>query len=247
VAPRRPAIAPRREADSVLEFIDRSVIPFFLHLYDAVGYLGVLVAIAMETFVPIIPSEVIVPMAGWKVSQSAADPSVLEPLTHAPWGFLVVLLVATTGAVLGSLAGYLIGAWGGRPLLERYGRYVHIKPEDLDRADAWFARYGGWAVFFGRLVPLVRALINYPAGVARMPIGRFLLFSALGSLPWNAALLLGGYLLGANYRRLYDAVRPFEYVIYVVVVLGVAYLVYRWVRSRRSDPQPHAERSAQER
>lgn len=231
----------------MLEFIDRSLIPFFLHLYDAVGYLGVLVAIALETFVPIIPSEVIVPMAGWKVSQSAADPSVLEPLTHAPWGFVAVLLVATTGAVLGSLAGYLIGAWGGRPLLERYGRYVHIKPEDLDRADAWFARYGGWAVFLGRLVPLVRALINYPAGVARMPVGRFVLFSALGSLPWNAALLLGGYLLGANYRRLYDAVRPFEYVIYLLVALGVAYLVYRWVRPRRSDPQPHAERSAPER
>jgi membrane protein DedA with SNARE-associated domain len=218
----------------VLEFIDRSVIPFFLHLYDAVGYLGVLVAVGLETFVPIIPSEVVVPMAGWKVSQSATDATVLEPLTHQPWSFLAVLLIATGGAVLGSFAGYLIGAWGGRPLLDRYGRYVHIKPEDLDRADAWFARYGDWAVFFGRLVPLVRALINYPAGVARMPVGRFLLFSALGSLPWNAALLFGGYLLGANYRHLYDAVRPFEYVIYAVLAIACVYLVYRWVRARRS-------------
>jgi membrane protein DedA with SNARE-associated domain len=173
-------------------------------------------------------------MAGWKVSQSVVDPAVVERLTNAPWNWLVVLIVATVGAVTGSLAGYLIGAWGGRPLLDRYGRYVHIHPDDLDRADAWFARYGDWAVFFGRLVPLVRALINYPAGVARMPVGRFILFSALGSLPWNAALLLGGYLLGANYRNLYDAVRPFEYVIYAVVVFGTLYLIYRWLRGSRS-------------
>ena len=224
----------------MLELIDRTVIPFFLQLYDAVGYVGVAVAIALETFIPIVPSEVIVPMAGWKVAQSAADPSVVEPLTHAPWNFLLALLVATVGAVLGSLAGYLIGAWGGRPLLDRYGRYVHIKPDDLDRADAWFARYGDWAVFFGRLVPLVRALINYPAGVARMPVGRFLLFSALGSLPWNAALLLGGYLLGENYRRLYDTVKPYEYVIYVVVLVVGAWIIYRWL-SRSGSPSPESD------
>ncbi len=206
------------------------MLPWVLALYDAVGYLGIGIGVALETFIPIIPSEVIVPMAGWKVSQSATDPAVVEPLTHAPWSFLLALLVATVGAVIGSLAGYLIGAWGGRPLLDRYGRYVHIQAAQLDRADAWFARYGDRAVFFGRLVPLVRALINYPAGVARMPIGRFVLFSALGSLPWNAVLLFGGYLLGANYARLYHAIRPFEYVIYAIVVIGLLFVLYRWVR-----------------
>jgi membrane protein DedA with SNARE-associated domain len=216
----------------MLELIDRVIIPFFLDLYDAVGYVGVAIAIGLETFIPIIPSEVIVPMAGWKVSQSAVDPSVVEPLTGAPWSWIAVLLVATVGAVLGSLAGYLIGAWGGRPLLDRWGRYVHIHPDDLDRADAWFARYGDWAVFIARLVPLLRALINYPAGVARMPIGRFVLFSTLGSLPWNAALLFAGFLLGENYEDLYATVRPFEYVIYALVILGVAYVIYRWVRGR---------------
>jgi membrane protein DedA with SNARE-associated domain len=217
----------------MLDLIDRSLIPFFLSLYDAVGYVGVGVAVALETFIPIVPSEVIVPMAGWKVSQSAANPAILEPLTHAPWNWLAALLVATMGAVFGSLAGYLIGAWGGRPLLDRYGRYVHVRPADLDRADAWFARYGDRAVFFGRLVPLVRALINYPAGVARMPVGRFIAFSALGSLPWNAALLLGGYLLGENYRRLYDAIRPYELAIYALVLVGTAWLIYRWLRGPR--------------
>jgi membrane protein DedA with SNARE-associated domain len=220
----------------VLDFIDRTLIPFFLSLYDAVGYLGVGAAIALETFVPVIPSEVIVPMAGWKVSQSAADAAIVEPMTHAPWSWLAVLLIATVGAVAGSLAGYLIGLWGGRPLLDRWGRYVHIHAADLDRADAWFARYGDWAVLLGRLVPLVRALINYPAGVARMPVGRFLLFSALGSLPWNATLLLGGYLLGENYRRLYDAVRPYELVIYMMVLIGAAWVVWRWLFGGRRQP-----------
>ena len=218
----------------MLDLIDRTVIPFLLSLYDAVGYVGVGLAVALETFIPIVPSEVIVPMAGWKVSQSAADPSVLEPLTRLGWSWLIVLLVATLGAVVGSLAGYLIGAWGGRPLLDRYGRFVHIRSEDLDRADAWFVRHGDRAVFFGRLVPLLRALINYPAGVARMPLRRFLFFSALGSLPWNAALLFGGYQLGENYRRLYDAIRPFELPIYAAVLLGGAYVIYRWLD--RSNP-----------
>jgi membrane protein DedA with SNARE-associated domain len=221
----------------VLEFIDQQVIPFFLALYDAVGYVGVAVGVGLETFVPILPSEVIVPMAGWKVAQSGADPAVVEWLTAQPWTFIGVMVAATIGAAVGSLAGYLIGAWGGRPLLDRYGRYIHIHPDDLDRADAWFARYGGWAVFLARFVPLLRALINYPAGVARMPIGRFLLFSILGSIPWNLALVTAGWVLGENYEALYSAIRPFEILIYVVVVVAIAVILVRWARGRSAPPQ----------
>jgi membrane protein DedA with SNARE-associated domain len=221
----------------VLEFIDQQVIPFFLALYDAVGYVGVAVGVGLETFVPILPSEVIVPMAGWKVAQSGADPAVVEWLTAQPWTFIGVMVAATIGAAVGSLAGYLIGAWGGRPLLDRYGRYIHIHPDDLDRADAWFARYGGWAVFLARFVPLLRALINYPAGVARMPIGRFLLFSILGSIPWNLALVTAGWVLGENYEALYQGIRPFEILIYIVVVVGVAFILIRWARGRSAPQQ----------
>jgi membrane protein DedA with SNARE-associated domain len=200
---------------------------------------GVAIGIALETFVPILPSEVIVPMAGWKIAQSSTDPSIVEPLTGVGWSFVAALAAATMGAALGSLAGYLIGAWGGRPLLDRYGRWVHIYPDDLDRADAWFARHGDWAVLICRLVPLLRALINYPAGVARMPVGRFLLFSILGSLPWNAALLLGGQLLGANYEALYRTLRPYEIVIYILVVIGIVAVLVLWLRGRRG-PRPEA-------
>jgi membrane protein DedA with SNARE-associated domain len=217
----------------VLDFIDRTVIPFVLDMYDAVGYLGVAVAVALETIVAPIPSEVILPMAGWKVSQSAADPSILEPLTGQPWNIPLAVVLATAGSLVGAVVGYYIGAWGGRPLLDRYGRYVGIGAEDLDRADRWFARWGSWAVFFGRMVPLVRTFVSYPAGISQMPMGRFLVFSALGSLPWNAALIVAGFVVGENYPQIEAALKPFEYVIYIVVLLLVAMLVARWWLGKR--------------
>lgn len=203
-------------------------------MYDAVGYLGVAAAVALETIVAPIPSEVILPMAGWKVSQSVADATVLEPLTGQPWNLLLTIALATVGSVVGAVVGYAIGAWGGRPLLDRYGRFVGIGADELDRADRWFERWGAWAVFLGRMVPLVRTFVSYPAGISRMPIGRFLAFSALGSLPWNAALIYAGLVVGENYPAIEAALRPWEYVIYAVVLGAVALFVVRWWWVRRS-------------
>src|SRR5688572_5633011 len=202
-------------------------------MYDAVGYLGVAIAVALETIVAPIPSEVILPMAGWKVSQSAADPSVLEPLTDQPWNLVLTVAFATAGSLVGALVGYAIGAWGGRPLLDRWGRYVGIGAEDLDRADAWFVRWGSWAVFLGRMVPLVRTFVSYPAGIARMPLGKFIVFSTLGSLIWNVALIVAGFVVGENYEQIAAALKPYEYVIYAVVFLVVAYFVARWWWGKR--------------
>ncbi|MGH2401807.1 MAG: DedA family protein [Candidatus Limnocylindria bacterium] len=204
-------------------------------MYDAVGYVGVAAAVALETIVAPIPSEVILPMAGWKVSQSAVDPSVVEPLTGLAWNIPLAVALATVGSVVGALVGYAIGAWGGRPLLDRYGRYVGIGDSDLDRADRWFERWGSWAVFLGRMVPLVRTFVSYPAGISRMPMGRFLLFSTLGSLPWNAALIYAGFVVGENYPVIEAALKPFEYVIYAVVIGAVLAFVGRswWTKRRR--------------
>jgi membrane protein DedA with SNARE-associated domain len=202
-------------------------------MYDAVGYVGVAVAVALETIVAPIPSEVILPMAGWKVSQSAADPSVVEPLTGLPWNFLLTVVFATLGSLVGALVGYAIGAWLGRPVLDRYGRYVGIGAEDLDRADRWFERWGSWAVFLGRMVPLVRTFVSYPAGIARMPIGRFVLFSTLGSLPWNAALIGAGFVVGENYEQIEAAIKPYEYLIYLIVIALVVLVIVRWQMGKR--------------
>jgi membrane protein DedA with SNARE-associated domain len=217
----------------VLDFIDREVIPFTLQLYDAVGYLGVAIAVALETIVAPIPSEIILPMAGWKVSQSAADPSVLEPLTGMPWNLPLAVGLATAGSLAGAVVGYYIGAWGGRPLLDRYGRYVGIGAGDLDRADRWFDRWGSWAVFFGRMVPLVRTFVSYPAGISRMPLPRFLLFTTLGSVPWNLGLIYAGFLVGENYPVIEETIKPYESVIYAVVIALLLFLVARFWWGKR--------------
>ncbi len=223
----------------MLEFIDRVVIPFFLSLYDAVGYVGVAVAIGLETFVPIIPSEVIVPMAGWKVSQSAVDPSVLEPLTHAPWNWIAVLLIATAGAVAGSLAGYLIGPGAaGRCWTAGAATSISIPTTSTAPMPGSPATATGPSSSAAWFPWCARSSTTRPASPACRS-GRFLLFSALGSLPWNAALLLGGYLLGENYRTLYDAIRPYELVIYALVVVGIAWVIWRWLRGgARGEPGP---------
>lgn len=202
-------------------------------MYDAVGYVGVALAVALETIVAPIPSEVILPMAGWKVSQSAADPTVVEPLTGLPWNIPMAVLFATIGSLVGALVGYAIGAWGGRPLLDRYGRYVGIGADDLDRADTWFERYGSWAVFFGRMVPLVRTFVSYPAGISRMHLGRFIVFSTLGSLPWNLALIVAGFVVGENYAEIEAALKPYEYLIYALVIGLVAFIAVRWWLGKR--------------
>ena len=162
------AAAPTRDSHEVrvLAFIDEIVIPFLNNLYGAVGYLGVMLAMAIESAMIPLPSELILPYAGFLVS----DPSQIEPLTGQPWNFWIVVVVATIGNTLGSLIAYAIGAYGGRPFLERYGKYLLIRPHEIELADSFFARHGAATVFIGRLLPIVRTFISFPAGVARMPI-----------------------------------------------------------------------------
>ena len=142
----------------MLEFIDRIVIPFLNSLYGAVGYLGVMVAMAIESAMIPLPSELILPYAGFLVS----DPSQLEPITHSPWSFWIVVVVATIGNTIGSLIAYAIGAWGGRPFLERWGRYILIRPHEIEAADRFFVKWGKPTVFVGRLLPVVRTFISFP-------------------------------------------------------------------------------------
>ena len=181
----------------MLAFIDQIVIPFLNSLYGAVGYAGVLLAMAIESAMIPLPSELILPYAGFLVS----DTSQLEPLSGAAWNFWIVVVVATIGNTLGSLVAYAIGAYGGRPFLERYGKYLLIRPHEIELADAFFAHHGGATVFIGRLLPIVRTFISFPAGVARMPIGRFVVYSTAGALLWSIVLVYAGTVLGAATGR----------------------------------------------
>ena len=207
----------------MLAFIDQVVIPFLNSLYGAVGYLGVLIAMAIESAMIPFPSELILPYAGFLVSDSTQ----LEPLTRSPWNFWIVVLVATIGNTLGSLIAYAIGAYGGRPFLERYGRYLLIRQHEIDAADHFFVRWGSLTVFIGRLLPVVRTFISFPAGVARMPLGRFIAFSTLGALVWSTLLVWIGVQLGANWEDLRHRLQPFDSLILVIAV-GLAATFIWW-------------------
>jgi membrane protein DedA with SNARE-associated domain len=206
----------------VLAFIDDFVIPLLNGLYGAVGYAGVMVAMAIESAMVPLPSELILPYAGFLVS----DTSQVEPLTHQPWSFWVVVIIATIGNTLGSLVAYAIGAYGGRPFLERYGRYLLIRPHEIELADRFFDRYGNATVFVGRLLPIVRTFISFPAGVTRMPLVPFIAFSTAGALPWSILLVYAGTVLGAHWVDIRHALQPFDLAIAVLVVVGVVGFIW---------------------
>ena len=215
----------------MFDFLNGPVRDLVTQIYEAVGYLGVALWVAIESVVIPIPSELVLPFAGFLVGTGEA----LEPMTGQPWSFWLVVLAGTVGATLGALVAYAIGAWGGRPIIERWGRYLGISPADLDRADAFFARYGDAAAFFGRMVPVIRSLVSFAAGVARMPLGRFTLFSFLGSLPFTALLVFAGVQLGANWESVGGVIKQFEYaIVAVLVVIAIAWIWLRIIRPRRA-------------
>jgi len=134
------------------------------------------------------------------------------------------------GNTLGSLASYAIGAYGGRPLVERYGKYVLISAHDLELAERWFARFGEVTVFFSRMLPLVRTFISVPAGIARMPLWRFTLFSILGTVPWVMLLVWGGMQLGDHWLELKQSLKGLDYLVAAAIVAAVGIFVWRHVR-----------------
>jgi len=211
----------------VLEAIDGIVIPFLEALYERFGYVGVVIAMAIESAAIPLPSELILPFAGWSVSKGLT-----EPLTSSPWSYWGAVIAGVVGNTVGSLASYAIGAYGGRPLIERYGKYVLISAHDLELADRWFARYGEATVFFSRMLPIVRTFISVPAGIARMPLWRFTLFSILGAVPWVMLLVWGGMQLGDHWLELKHNLRGLDYLIAAVILLGVGLFVWRHVRRR---------------
>jgi membrane protein DedA with SNARE-associated domain len=226
----------------VLHFIDQIVIPFLNSLYGAVGYLGVLVAMAIESAMIPLPSELILPYAGFLVSDRAQ----LEPLTHAPWDFWIVVIIATIGNTLGSLIAYAIGAWGGRPFLERYGRYLLIRQHEIDLAERFFTRWGKVTVFLTRLMPVVRTFISFPAGVVRMPLREFVIYSTAGAFLWSILLVWIGEQLGANWVQIRERLQPYDTLMIALVILAVAAFVWwrvgmpGWPRKRSGTDDPLA-------
>jgi membrane protein DedA with SNARE-associated domain len=157
-----------------------------------------------------------------------------EPIESTGWAYVAIATAGTIGYVLGSILGWAIGRYGGRPYLERHGRWLHVTPEKLDRAEAWFERYGDATVFFGRITPVVRSFVSIPAGVVEMPLGRYTMLTIPGSAAWCFGLAGVGLALGSGWERFHDRFQFADYAIVGIVVLGIAFLLLRaWQRRQR--------------
>ena len=190
--------------------------------YLTAGYAGIVLAMALESCCIPLPSEIVMPLAGYFA------------VTHPDrFSLIGVALAGAVGCLIGSAVAYGIGASGGRPLLLRYGKYILISKADSDRADRWFAKYGSGVAFFSRLLPVIRTYISLPAGISRMNFAKFLLFTLLGSLPWTFALAFVGYKLGSRLQsgmaQLSTVFHGLDIVIILVLVLLVALYVYRHI------------------
>ncbi len=201
-------------------------------LVDQVGALGVAILMFVENVFPPIPSELIMPLAGYQASQGDG----------AGWGGLALMIVAGS---LGSLAGAILWYWIGlrvgaerlKRFSRRHGRWLTLTPGEIDKAEAWFARYGGIAVFVGRLVPTVRTFISVPAGMARMPFWKFLLWTAFGTTIWTALLAFAGWWLGSRYQQVSAWMNPVSTAVLVAIVAWYLFRVATFGRKvRREGP-----------
>jgi len=143
------------------------------------------------------------------------------------WAYVAVSLAGVLGNTIGSLIGWAIGAYGGRPLLEERGRWFHLDRQKLARVDRWFDHWGDWTVFLGRMVPVVRSFVSIPAGVVRMPIGRFTVLTFLGCIPWCFGIAAAGWALGSSYEHFHHDFAYVEYVVVALVILGLAWLIFK--------------------
>jgi membrane protein DedA with SNARE-associated domain len=213
----------------VLASISESLVNETSHLVRDGGLPVIFALMAISSACIPIPSEVVMLFAGFVV----ADPG--QSSSHHHLTLLGVILIGLLGTMVGSWVSYVVGRGGRLELLERHGGKLHMGPAQIDRADRWFQRYGEATVLFGRMVPLLRAFVSLPAGVAKMPIVRFTVFSLIGALPWTIGLALAGHALGSDWTSVRKA---FEYVDYAVVALIVVGIVYAIVRVRRGRRQP---------
>jgi membrane protein DedA with SNARE-associated domain len=201
--------------------VEEQILNFVRQTYQALGWPGVVLLMAVESACIPLPSEIIMPLAGWML------------VAEKGLGVLYLVLAGLYGAignVIGSVIAYAVGVWGGRPFLNRYGKYILISHHDVELAERWFNKYGEGIAFLSRLVPGVRTYISFPAGIGRMKMGKFLLYTFLGSFLWSAGLAYGGYVLGQNWEQISAVMRPFYIPILAAFLAAVALFV--WFRVR---------------
>lgn len=194
------------------------------------GYFGVFLLIALENVFPPIPSEVILTFGGFMTTYTSMTP-------------VGVIVFSTLGSVLGAVIlygiGYLVNVDRLEGWIERYGRFLRLKKEDIRRTDAWFDRYGYWTVLFCRMIPLIRSLISIPAGMSKMKFGLFLLFTTIGTLIWNVALVLLGAAVGGSWEEIVAFMDVYSNIAYAGIALGILFVGVLWLRRRKSGAREH--------
>lgn len=220
----------------MFDFLDGPVREAVVAIYGVIGYVGVAVMVAVESVIVPLPSELILPFAGFLVS----DPTAIEPLTGARWDPIAIVIAGDIGSVVGAVIAYEIGARGGRPLLLRYGRFLLISPDDLASAERFFAAHGRKAALVGRVFPVIRSLVSFAAGIARMPRLPFVVYTAIGSLPWVILLVGAGVALGAAWEEIVAILQPVERAVLAVLAAAVGLAALWLVRRHRRHRRPGA-------
>jgi len=198
----------------VIEKIITVLAGFVIATISNLGYGGIVLLMAIESACIPLPSEIIMPFAGYLVFKGEMQ-------------LWAVALAGAVGCVLGSFVAYYAGAWGGRPFVEKYGKYILVSHHDLAMADRWFQRHGDITIFVGRLLPVIRTFIAFPAGISRMAMGRFVIYTFVGSYIWCWGLAWVGLTLGQNWNTLGVYFHRFDAVIGVILLIGVIWYVRR--------------------
>jgi membrane protein DedA with SNARE-associated domain len=204
--------------------LEQFILDFITATYNLLQWPGVVILMAVESACIPFPSELIMPLAGWMLIKEKSL-GVAYTLMAGAYGAL--------GNTIGSIIAYYVGMWAGRPLLNKYGRYILLSQHDLDIADRWFTKSGGWTVFISRVLPVVRTYISLPAGIARMNIVKFIIYTFTGSFIWSTGLAYGGYLMGENWEKLRSAMRPFDPIIIGIIIILIGLYIYRHIKHSR--------------
>lgn len=201
---------------------------FINSAFQTMQWPGVIALMAIESACIPIPSEIIMPLAGGLLIKGHGLPIAFN---------LLAGVFGAIGCTIGSIIAYWVGSKGGRPFLSKYGKYILITPHDLDRADAWFKKNGDWAIFITRLMPVIRTFISLPAGIAKMRIGKFLVYTFVGSFLWCTALSLAGFFLGQNWEKIRTVMRPYDPIFIAIIVILIGWYIYRHIKRSRTQKE----------
>jgi len=196
------------------------IIEYSTKIIETTGYLGVMVLMVFESMIAPIPSEAVMPFAGFLIYEGK-------------FTWMGVAVASTSGSILGSVISYYLGLYGGKPIIEKYGKYLLLDKHHLEITERFFAKYGEGAVFISRFVPVVRHLISIPAGIGRMNLTKFLVYTTVGACAWNMILTYVGYVFKENWSTVKQYTKGVDYLIALVIVLAFCYFIYKGLEKRK--------------